>query len=438
MKFSMFRFSIGVLLSVHGSVLYSQDTQASTALYDRLQAIQGVVKVAAANNNADLFRESYVLRFSQPVNHAEPNGPSFLQRVFVSHVDCHKPVLLETEGYASWGNRGGGELLHILGANRITVEHRYFGQSVPEPRDWQYLTVKQSADDLHCIVKRLKSLYPGKWISSGRSKGGQTALFYKCHYPEDVDAVVAYVAPVNLSQEDPRMTQFPFVAGDAKTRKMIQDYQRILLQREDEILPLIRAEAEQKRWTFGMGLATAYEYGVLEYPYSFWQDGGIDPNQIPSPDAPIETLTSHYQKAGVLWYYSDQGKKMFEPFLYQAYTEIGYYNYDITPFKPYLKALERPSNRILCPEDASIAFHPATMYFVHHFLQYKADRVIYIYGEKDAWSASQIQLLGHTDAFKYVVSDAHHGAGIRRFSPEQKASFYANMERWLKMPLNRL
>jgi hypothetical protein len=64
--------------------------------------------------------------------------------------------------------------------------------------------------------------------------------------------------------------------------------------------------------------------------------------------------------------------------------------------------------------------------------------VIYVYGEYDAWSATQIQLLGRTDAFKYIVAGAHHDAGVRLFSPEQKTSFYANLERWLGLTLNPL
>ncbi len=427
-------FVAGIFLQIGN--LFAQDQAELTDLAQRLKAIDGVVSVEPTRNDERHFSESYVVMFSQPVDHAQPDGATFTQRVFVSHAGYDKLVLLGTEGYSCRGNHG-GELQQILGGNQISVEHRFFGESVPEPKDWSCLTVKQSADDLHAIVTAFKGLYPGKWVSSGRSKGGQTALFYKCHYPDDMDAVVAYVAPVNLAQEDPRMARFPQVAGDAATRQKIEAYQLALLQREDEILPLIQKEAEEKNWTFAMGLVAGYEYGVLEYPYAFWQGGGIDADKIPAPDAPVEDLVSHYQQVGAMYYYSDKGKRYFEPFMYQAFTEIGYYNYDITAFKPYLKALENPTNLTLCPEGVEIAFNPATMYFVNHFLQYQADHVIYIYGELDAWSATQMQLIGRTDALKYIVAGAHHGAGVRSFSPEQQVSFYENMERWLG-PLNRL
>lgn len=418
-----------------GEPVAGQDAQVRSEFFEKLRSLPGVNEVRPVRHDAESFKESYELRFSQPLDHTNPEAGTFEQYVFVSHADYEKPVLLNTAGYAARGNSG-GELQRLLGGNLVTVEHRFFGQSVPSPRAWKYLTVKQSADDLHAIVTALKTLYPGKWISSGRSKGGQTALFYKCYYPDDVDVVVAYVAPVNLAQEDPRVTRFIQTAGDPATRKKIKDFQIALFQREDEILSLIQAEAERRGWTFAMGLPSAYEYGVLEYPYAFWQYG-TNAADIPAPDASAEALVAHYSRVGTLRYYSDQGKRQFEPFLYQAFTEMGYYNYDITDFKAHMKALKDPSNLAICPDDVTIVYNPATMAFVHHFLQYEADRVAYIYGEDDVWSATQIQLLGRTDALKIVVADVHHGASIRGFSPQQQELFYAHMERWLGTKLIR-
>ena len=404
-------------------------------LRKRLESLAGVVEVTETRFDKRLYAEGYELTFEQPLDHQNPKGEKFRQRVFVAHSGYDKPVLLETEGYAARGTSG-GELQQILGGNQVTVEHRFFGRSVPSPVRWEYLTVRQSADDLHAIVALLKTVYPGKWVSTGVSKGGQTALFYKCYYPEDVDATVAYVAPINVAQEDPRIYQFLQTAGDAATRKRIKDFQIALFKREDEVLPLVKAQAERNRWTFAMGLSEAYEYGVLEYPYAFWQYG-TDPNDIPSPDAPAEALAAHYGRVGTLRYYADQGKRQFEPFLYQAFTEMGYYNYDITDFRPYMKTLKNPSNLAICPDGVKIVYNPATMAFVYHFLQYEAHRVVYIYGEMDAWSATQMQLIGRTDAVKIVVQDSHHGARISRFSPEQKELFYSKLAGWLGLRLTR-
>jgi hypothetical protein len=431
--FSMVLLSL-LLCSVTRSQPANSSTNSESELYKKLKAIPGVVEVRETRGSPSA-KESYEVMFEQPLDHQHPNGEKFQQRFFLAHNDYSKPVLLGTEGYAARGVSG-GELQRILDGNQVTVEHRFFGRSVPSPVKWEYLTVKQSADDLHAIVTALKKLYTGKWVSTGASKGGQTSLFYKCYYPDDVDATVAYVAPLNVAQEDPRIYQFLQTTGDAETRKKIKDFQIAMFKREAEILPLVKEQAERQHWTFAMGLSAAYEYGVLEYPYAFWQYG-TKPEDIPAPDAPAAQLAEHYGRVRTLYYYSDQGKKQFEPFLYQAFTEIGYYNYDITDFKAYMKTLKDPSNLVLCPDGAKIVYHPATMAFVYHFLQYQANHVVYIYGELDAWSATQMQLIGRTDAIKIVVADSHHGARIGAFSLEQKDLFYSKMDQWLGMQLQR-
>ncbi len=413
--------------------------QTETELFKKIKALPGVVDVQplrGGRGGRGSSRESYNVTFQQPLDHQKPDGEKFYQHVFISHAGYDKPVLLGTEGYAARGT-GGGELQTILGGNQVTVEHRFFGRSVPDPVRWEYLTVKQSADDLHAIVSAIRTFYTGKWASSGASKGGQTALFFKCFYPNDVDATVAYVAPVNVTQEDPRINHFIETVGDEVTRTKIKEFQIAMFKREDELLPLIKAQADRNNWTFKMGLPAAYEYGVLEYPYAFWQYG-TNPTNIPPADASAEVLAAHYNRVGTLRYYSDQGKRQFEPFLYQAFTEIGYYNYDTTDFKAYMKALKNPSNLDICPDGAKIVFNPATMAFVFHFLQYEANHVLYIYGDLDAWSATQMQLLGRTDAYKIVIKDAHHGAHVSACTPEQKELVYSSLDRWLGMKVNRL
>ena len=423
----------GVFLA--GLASGAQTTNTESELYQKIKALPGVVAVRATAGRGT-FAESFTVTFDQLLDHQNPAGPKFHQKFFVSHAGYDKPVLLETEGYAARGNSG-GELQAMLGGNLVTVEHRFFGDSMPSPVQWEYLTVKNAADDLHAIVAALKTLYKGKWVSSGSSKGGQTALFYKCYYPEDVDATVAYVAPVNVTQEDPRINHFIETVGDAATRQKIKEFQIAMFKREDEILPYVKTYAEGRGWTVAMGMSEAYEYGVLEYPYYFWQYGGQSVSNIPPPDAPAETLAKYYNRVGTMQYYADQGKRRFQAFQYQAFTEIGYYNYDITDFKDYMKTLKNPSNLAICPDGAKIVYNPATMAFVYNFLQYQANHVIYIYGELDAWSATQMQLIGRTDAVKLVVADGHHGASVGALSPEQKEVFYGKMDSWLDIKLTR-
>lgn len=398
-------------------------------LVAKLKALPHVTDVRPMTGSA------YDITFEQPVDHKNPTGPKFGQHVYLAHSGFDKPNILGTEGYSA-RRASGGELSRMLQEpNVITVEHRYFGKSIPSPCVWEQLTIKNSADDLHEVVASFKKLYSGKWVSTGASKGGQTALFFKCYYPRDVDATVAYVAPINIGQEDPRINRFMETVGDEATRKKIKAFQIALLMRENEILSLLKADPAQ----YSMGVAKAYEYGVLEFPYAFWQYGTA-PDTIPAPDAPAADLAAEYKKVNAMYYYSDPGIKQFEAFMYQAFTEIGYYNYDIADFKPYLKANPNPSNTDLCPAGTKdkLVYNPATMAFVFRTLQYDAQNVVFIYGETDAWSATQMQLIGRTNAVKIVVKGAWHNASVRLASPEQRKQIYDALENWLGQKLNAL
>ena len=82
-----------------------------------------------------------------------------------------------------------------------------------------------AAADHHRIVEVLKLIYPGKWIGTGISKGGQTAMFHRYFYPEDVDISVPYVAPLNFSTEDQRFIHFLtlWVREDCRARISISE-----------------------------------------------------------------------------------------------------------------------------------------------------------------------------------------------------------------------
>jgi hypothetical protein len=212
-----------------------------------------------------------------------------------------------------------------------------------------------------------------------------------------------------------------------------------MFKREDEIIPLLNVNPAQ----YSMGVKKAYEYGVLEYPYAFWQYG-TKPSAIPAPDAPAATLVAHYKQVNTMRYYGDPTMHQFEAFIYEAFSEIGYYNYDITDFKQYMHGFtfkngDEPTNLDIAPAGTKdkIVYNPDTMAFVFHYLQYNASNVIFVYGETDAWSSTQMQLLGRTNEVKIIVNNASHNAQIRSASPEQKTQVFDSLDQWLDMKGNR-
>lgn len=160
--------------------------------------------------------------------------------MIVSHVGFDRPTVIVTEGYGAayaLNPKYREELSELLDANMIFVEYRYFLESTPEPKDWQYLTAENSADDLHAVRNAFKSIYPGKWIATGISKGGQTTLLYRTFYPDDVDISVPYVAPLCYGAEDGRHEPFLRKVSTPEDRKRIEDFQLEVLKRKAALLP---------------------------------------------------------------------------------------------------------------------------------------------------------------------------------------------------------
>jgi hypothetical protein len=317
------------------------------------------------------------------------------------------------------------------------VEHRYFGKSVPDSLDWNYLNIKQSAADHHRIVETFKTIYAGKWVNSGISKGGQTTMYHRRFYPDDVDASVCYVAPLNFSDEEPRVYTFLDNVGDEECRTKILNFQKTVLKRKDQLLPLFEKYIQEKDYTFKIGIDSAYEYCVLEYPFSFWQWHNLECSDIPALDVNDEDLFNHLMEGSDAYFFSDKAYKYYKSFFYQALTEIGFYGYDTRPFEGLLTKVIKPDFKMALPEGVKVSFDPEPMKDINDWIINHGNNMIFIYGEIDPWSASAVELSGNTNALKMVHKDGDHRTRIRSFPDEQKDLIMDTLEEWLDVPLDR-
>jgi len=425
------------LLTVFLVVFFLQTAIAQTdSLLLRLRSLPDVVDVTPIRANT-LFKSAYVIMVDQPVDHDKPNGKHFHQRVFLSHVDFSKPMIFVTEGYQAdyaQNPRYTEELSRLFGANQIVVEHRYFGKSVPSPLDWKYLTVKNAAADHHLIVGIFKALYHGKWISTGISKGGQTSIYYRYFYPDDVDATVAYVAPINFALEDPREELFLKKVGTDEVRNKIEQFQKLLLQHKKEILPDFEKRAQKVNATFNrFGLEAAFDQTVLEYPFSFWQWGHSE-SEIPEQTASNETLLKALCLAVPAFTFSDAEIVKFEPFFAQANAELGYYGYDVKPFKEWLKQKSYP-NSVLGPLNLPVHYSAVAMKSVDKWLRKKAERLICVYGECDPWSASAARIENNPKTLKVYSPKGCHTSRISTLSEDQKTAVFERLHDWLGLSI---
>jgi hypothetical protein len=419
------------------SLFCQPDSTKESTLLTQLRSLPHVLSVKKIRADSTLFEEAFELQFSQLLDHARTGGPTFAQKIFVSHAGTDRPVVLSTEGYAATRNHT-AEPTRILKCNQITVEHRYFGTSRPDSLIWDYLTVRQSADDLHEVVAVLKQIYAGPWVSTGVSKGGQTTLLYRYFYPGDVSVSIPYVAPVNIAQEDPRPMEFLRHVGPDSCREKMRLFQIAMLKEEDRMLPILEKYAQARGYSFSLGLRKMYEFAILEYSFSFWQYGKPDLCEaIPAPGSSPDSMFAHLSRAVSFSLFDDKGVKYYQPFMYQAYTEMGYYSYDVSDFRTLLQAVEDPSPRIFAPENVPLRYQCSTYQEINRWLQNEGSNIIYIYGEYDPWSACAVQLSGRTNALKMVKKAGSHSTRIRDLSPEQQGTVYRTLEEWLGKPITR-
>ena len=409
---------------------------AQTVLQDKLKAISQITEIKPLESKE--FAEKYVTYFTQPLDHDRPELGNFRQRVIVSHVGFDRPTVIVTEGYGAGyalSPRYREELSRMFNTNMIFVEYRYFLESTPEPRDWQYLTAESSADDLHAVFEAFKKIYPGKWISTGISKGGQTTMLYRTFYPDDVDISVPYVGPLCYGVEDGRHEPFLRKVGTAEERKKIEDFQLEVLKRKATLLPRFEKHCTEKGYDFFGSVEEIYDYSVLEYSFAFWQ-WGTPANTIPACDADDDTIYKHFMAISEPSYFAKGGKN--ESFFVQAARELGYYGYDIRPFKKYLsiKSSKGYLKKLMLPEDAKhIKFDKTLSKKITKFLKKSDPKMVFIYGEIDPWSAAAPMWLDTSkkkNMHMFVQPRGSHRARINTLPEDMKQEAINIIKGWLE------
>lgn len=384
--------------------------------------------------NAKGFSQTYELRIKQPLDHKNPERGHFYQKVYLSHRDFLAPVVMVTEGYNRNQNRI-YELTELLGANQINIEHRFFGNSMPDQLDYTYLNLEQATADYHRINQLFKQIYKAPWLSTGISKGGATTIFYKYFYPDDVAVSVAYVAPINRSFEDPRIYEFLDSVGDAACREKIKAFQKEVLRNRTAILPLLHWYNIGAKYQFDYFTEEeAFELAVLEYSFSFWQYGH-DCSKIPGAEASADELLEHLLSISGTGFFSDDQVAYYGSHYYQSAEEMGYYGYETEDFKGLLKALPLSPNphAAFVPGKQKPPFDGQLLKSVNAWLDRGVDRMIYINGAIDTWSATAVPENKKADALWYFMEGKHHAnARIKNMNAEEKAQLIAALKRWME------
>lgn len=414
----------------------------STEFMKNLCALPGISEVKKLETTR--FPEKYVLKIRQNLDTDNAEAGTFNQRIIVGYVGEDRPTVIVTEGYnADYAMSPSyiEELSDLFDANMVFCEYRYFGESMSKPTDWNFLTVENSLGDLHNVNTTFRKLFKGKWISTGISKGGQTTMFYRTYYPNDVDVSVSYVAPLNKSVEDGRHE--PFLrdeVGTKKERKAVHNAQLEMFKRKSSLVEMLEKKVKADGLNFNLPLDEIFDYELMEYPFAFWQ-WGTPVSEIPSSKDSDEVWFEHLMKVSGPDYFSVPGRYL--SFNMQALRELGYYGYEIDPdFKKYcsISSTKDYLRRLMIPESMgewrNVSFDPTLYNKTVEYLKNNDPKHIFIYGEIDPWTASGVagwlDCSGKQNMRVYVQPRGSHKARIGNMPEDMKAEIMERLNGWLK------
>jgi hypothetical protein len=405
-------------------------------ILDQLKAIPGM-QVTEKTSTLPGYRWFW-LEYKQPVDHRNPRGPWFQQRIMLQHKDADRPMVLYTSGYNTPETMFTSEPTALVDGNQISVEYRYFTPSRPEPADWRKDTIWQAATDEHRLIGALKRIYHGKWISTGASKGGMTAVYHKRFYPRDVDGSVVYVAPNDVDNNDDRAYDkfFQTVGTDPECRAHVKALAREFLKRRPAMLERFKAAADKGGWTFDI-LRTpdrAFENSVMDYEWAFWQYSlQSDCATLPAVNASDDEIYATLDTISGLSFYSDQGLAPYIPYYYQAGTQLGWPTPQFTHLRPLLRYESSYQPRTYVPRDIRMRFdNGRAMRDIDRWVRRDANHMLFLYGGNDPWGSEPFTLgRGSHDSAVYVAPGMNHSARLINALPaDEKAKSVAFVKRW--------
>jgi hypothetical protein len=428
---------VSVLTLLAFPAVASAQTATADDLVERLSAIPGLTIVSQSEPTGYRF---FVLTYRQPADHRHPGQGTYEQRLTLLHRSSDAPVVLYTNGYGlpATPRPTRTEPTALLDANQVSVEHRFFTPSRPASAEWSDLNIWQEATDEHRIVQAFKTIYDGKWIQTGASKGGMTSVYHRRFYPRDIDGVVAYVAPNDkLNDLDGAYDRFFDTVGDAACRSALDNVQKEALKRRDRLVPLVEAAAAANGWTFARTIGTAdrsFEMTVLDAVWAFWQYSSVaDCADVPPATATDAEIYAWIDGVAGWSFYTDQALEYYWPYYYQAASQLGWPSLRFEHLRGLRKHPGLYTASSALPRELRVRHNPLPMIDVDLWVRTLSERMMFVYGENDPWGAERFAP-SRRDSHLYVAPGANHGANISRLTAADATEATATLRRWAGLP----
>jgi hypothetical protein len=378
-----------------------------------------------------------IVQVTQPVDHADPGGPTFQQQVSLLHRDPTRPMVVYTTGYDDYYRDYPVELTDLLRANQVSIEHRFFGTSRPDPADWTKLTIDQMAADQHRVIEVLRSAYDDvAYISSGASKGGMTATYHRRYFPDDVDVTVPYVAPMSIAAPDARYTAFFDAVGTSECRAALRALATEMLANRRDALEALAAAQRGHDYT-RIPIGPAVEGAIASLEWAFWQYAGIDRcDDVPPTTATDAQLFSFLDQIAPVTDSDDASVARFEAYYYQAYSQLGYPDGNATYLDPLLRYTDADYEAALPTPEVPPYDGGTAMADIAAFVQSAGSRLLFVYGEWDPWTAGKYELGAAQDSYLFVEPEGTHGASIGGLADGDRSVALARLAEWTGVPLD--
>lgn len=398
---------------------------------DQLAALPGVTVVETPTETSGYTY--YVLRFTQPVDHAHPAGPTFQQEVSLLHRDEAAPMIVQTSGYWDYYLDSPVELTRMLSANQISIEHRFFGESRPEPADWTKCTIDQMAADEHEIIRALRTIYDGAFVTTGGSKGGMTAVYHRRFYPDDVEGTVPYVAPISFGAPDLRYDAFLDTLGPATCRNQVRAVATEMLANRRAMLETeATAQAQRRGLEYTrIPIPMAVESSVVSLEWAFWQYRGVDScGDVPAVSAADGTLWKFLDDTAPVSDNADDSVAAFEAYYYQAYQQLGFPAGGAAYLDPYTHYTDDDYLAALPTGVAPPYDGGAAMTDIDTWVKTEGKQLAFVYGQWDPWTGGAFSLGEAQDSLLVVQPEGTHGSRIARLPAEAKQAVVDKLFAW--------
>ncbi|MGM9484868.1 hypothetical protein ACS5PN_26990 [Roseateles sp. NT4] len=404
---------------------------ADDEVLSKLRAIPRMKSVSELPSDLQGTRR-FMLKFEQPVDHAQPGGAKFVQRFMFRHRSTQSPTVFFASGYELSSNIS--EITPYVAGNQLTAEYRFFGSSVPAATPWDKLTIRQASDDFHDIAQSLQSLYTKPWIRTGRSKGGAAMVHYERYYPADAAGTVAYVAPAAIGAPDRSyLTWYPTL-GPADCHAKVNAFAREVLIRRQSMAERYLAQVKDAGETLTWQTADyVIEGGTRDLVFAQWQYGGTSTcADVPDASASDEALFQYLSDTAYLIAYDDQGLAgdTYLPYYCQAATELGFPAPWTEGFDDLIRYRDYGTDAFAPAACKSAGYRPWSVRDVTTWVATQGTRHLFVYGEWDPWSGHEFSADPRKDNLKFTVSQGNHSSSISKLAVSERSAAIFALRRW--------